>query len=152
MHEKVAQYLEEKRSAEEAKKTAEKKNLLFSLGLYDKVYSDTTDGGFKRYDSSNGKYYKNIVADVTDEEYEEIKKYALQGQPVREEVESNGVATALKVIAIVVCIIGFLAGIAFVETFIITLACWIGTFISGMMFLGFAEIIKLLHSINNKIK
>ncbi len=73
--------------------------------------------------------------------------------------ESNTMALILTFISAIIFVAGFAIGIAwtyeafftwpsFIEMFII----WCVSFVVGMMFLGFAEIIKLLNDIKNKIK
>ncbi len=75
-------------------------------------------------------------------------------------VKPNGVAKALRILAWIVFIGGAIMGIILgnVEnsygytSFNIAVAIiyWVAAFISGMMFIGFAEIIKLLEDIKNK--
>lgn len=80
--------------------------------------------------------------------------------------DSNPIATALKVISVIIFIGGFILGIVlgtqkaeygvlytYTKTefsFTIALIYWAASFISGMLMLGFSEIINLLNSINNK--
>ncbi|MBQ7953221.1 MAG: hypothetical protein IJ332_00550 [Clostridia bacterium] len=112
--------------------------------------------------NSTNKYYKKVPVEITDEEYQEVKKYSKQDDTL----EINPIATALTCIAWVVFIGGFIAGIAlgnvevvkgsyytYTDTefsFAIAFTYWCVALISGTMFLGFAEIIKLLNSIKKK--
>ena len=70
--------------------------------------------------------------------------------------DSNPIATALTIIAIIDFIGWFIIGIVlgrdFYDDFSIihALLYWVIGAVSGIMLLGFSEIIKLLHSINNK--
>ena len=168
MNEKVLKFLESKKNAERKKYEREKRNTLISLGLYDKVYSPdnkySDEYPIMDWNGPNGEtaYYKEVPVEVTDEEYQEIKKYAASNDAT----ENNSVAVALTVIAWVVFAVGFVAGIIMgtmeapqgsyyknaVEGFSIMSAfvCWCVAFVSGMMFLGFAEIIKLLDIISKK--
>jgi len=63
----------------------------------------------------------------------------------------NKVSRVLKVIAIVVFIIGFISGLviwANATNFIVLIVMWASSFVAGMLFLGLAEIIKLLQEIS----
>ena len=106
-------------------------------------------------------YYKLQPIEVTDEEYLKIKEIydnkQKQAHSSSNGTNSNGVATALNIIALIIFILGFIAGIAlgiaerkFSFTTLIT--CWVSAFVSGMIFLGFAEIIKLLNDIKHQKK
>lgn len=116
------------------------------------------------WDSANStnKYYKKVPIEITDEEYQEVKKYSKK----EETTENNPIATVLTVIAWIVFIGGFIAGIAlgivevekgyyytYTDTefsFAVAFIYWCVSLISGTMFLGFAEIIKLLDAIKKK--
>jgi hypothetical protein len=76
-------------------------------------------------------------------------------------IKTNGVATALRVIAWITYIGGFIAGLILgnVDTgyygltefsFSVAIIYWVAAFISGTVFLGFAEIISLLQRIVDK--
>ena len=85
---------------------------------------------------------------------------------IEKTTENNPIATALTVIAWIVFIGGFIAGIAlgtvevergyyytYTDTefsFAVAFVYWCVSLISGTMFLGFAEIIKLLDVIKKK--
>lgn len=74
------------------------------------------------------------------------------------EPKKNGIASALTFIGIMIFIIGFLIGLIYITfgngedraSFWILLLYWSGAFVTGMLFLGFAEIIKLLQKISDK--
>ncbi len=97
--------------------------------------------------------------EITDEEYEEIKKYANQEKTESETFARSGghnfIATLLTVIAWIVYASGIICGIAYGvdwlgnPTFMI-LVYWIVGFVVGTIYLGFAEVIKLLSEIKNK--
>jgi len=94
------------------------------------------------------------------EEYEQIKNNPAISSDL---AKTNIVATILTIIAWVTFIGGFIMGIVYgnVEiegyysdytefSFQVAFIYWAVSFISGMMLLGFAEIIKLLEDIKNK--
>ena len=69
----------------------------------------------------------------------------------------NGVANAIRVIGVLEIIAGLILGgflgYDYYEMNWIMFFLWSGAgFVSGITFIGFAEIIDLLHSINSKIK
>ena len=70
--------------------------------------------------------------------------------------QSNSVARLLKTIAIIVYVCGFICGFLLGKDhygdlyFPLVLPYWVVGFVCGSMFLGFAEIVRLLHEINQK--
>ncbi|MBQ7096620.1 MAG: hypothetical protein IJN96_00935 [Clostridia bacterium] len=110
------------------------------------------------WDSDNltNKYYKKVPVEITEEEYEEVKKYSKDSVKV---VTDNSIAATLKVIAVFVYIVGFIAGVViggaltdYTRDFSwgTAFACWFLSLFSGTTVLGFAEIIQLLTDIKNK--
>ena len=174
MNEKLEVFLKQKKEEELKKQEEAKKKTLIDLGLFEKVYSqdNTQSDGFSygEWDSKDAKvkYFKKVPIEVSDEEYEEIKKYSNQSKDTFQDYFSNDnpIATALTVIAVIIFIGGFIAGIAlgrvvvdrgysyrytYTEfSFAAAFVYWFASFVSGMVFLGFAEIIKLLTEIKNK--
>ena len=138
------------------------------MGLYEKVYSPDNSYNEEYYLSdwdsakSINRYYKRVPIVITDEEYLEVCKYSKKEEPP----VNNPIFTALTAIAWIIFIGGFIAGIAlgtvevergyhytYTDTefsFAIAVVYWGISLISGTMFLGFAEIIKLLETIKNK--
>lgn len=154
MNKIVSDFLDSQKEIERKKYEDEKEQLLVELDLYEKLYSP--DGNysneyfFQEWDESNKKckYFKKIPLNISDEEYEVLKKYS-------NKKEKNGIVTILTVIAWVIYVSGFILGIilaanSYEGSFLLLMGCWIGTFVSGTMYLGFAEIIKLLIDIKNK--
>lgn len=72
--------------------------------------------------------------------------------------ENNTVATILKALAFVVYAVAFLAGLLLGKdlrgdpSVILMLVYWIAGMFAGTMLLGFSEVIRLLHKINQKTK
>ena len=166
MNEMVKSFLDAKKQEERKKYDEKKEKILLELGFYEKIYSEkegySAEFPFSEYDSVNSKskWYRKEVLNLTDEEYEELKKYSVE----ETQAGNNSVANILNIIAIVIFIGGFILGIImgyaaqYVEyvdgdfSFVAAFTYWCTSFISGMVFLGFAEIIKLLDVIskNNK--
>ena len=154
MNPKLSDYFAQKRLEEKQARDA----LLVSQGLYEKVYAPNDEWSEEYPENEYDKkreiycYFKKVAIEVTDEEYEKIKKYAFASSTLPEPVNSsNGIATVLTVIGVIVYLIGFIGFFAMfnmnaLSAFIILASAAI----SGTMFLGFAEIIKLLQSIKNK--
>lgn len=166
MHEKVREFLESKKSEAILSEQKEKERKLISLGLYEKVYSPngnySKDYPCTEYSNAGDKYYKMEVYNVSNEEYEEILKYS-NVTDIYQYKKENAIARILTIIAWVIFIGGFIAGIVLgrVEfegyyrdynefSFSIAMVYWFVALVSGTILLGFAEIIELLHSINKK--
>ena len=155
MNPKLSDYFAQKRLEEKQARDA----LLVSQGLYEKVYAPN-DEWSEEYDEAYPeneldserqtiRYFKKVAIEVTDEEYEQIKKYAFVSKSLP---ETNDVAKVLTFIACAIYIVGIIAGIIIAAPMgiAVSVVCWVITAISGTMFLGFSEIIKLLQSIKNK--
>ncbi len=71
---------------------------------------------------------------------------------------NNGIATLLEVLAILVYIGAFIAGIMMGKdyygdfSFGVALIYWVAGLFSGTMLLGFSEVVQLLYEINRKTK
>lgn len=173
MDERVKAFLERKQSEEKAAHDKEKQNTLIQLGLYEKEYSPdiTYSEEYPCYENENtdhyGKYYKAVPLEVTDEEYQIIKKYAKSENDADTEIRENTIAKVLQVFSWILFICGFFAGIVFGNESIdvgfysfshtetkfmwsVALTYWCTAAVSGTILLGFAEIIKLLEAIKNK--
>lgn len=157
----VEDYLNKMAKKEAEDKRKEKNKLLLKLGLYEKKYSENNeysqDFRNREYDSSTGKYryFKIQPAEVSDEEYAQILKYQemeKNQEPAGD--EKNGTATVFGVLAWIIFIVGFLAGIVlfFNEelSFLAGMSCWAASFVSGMFFVGISDALQLLTDIKNK--
>lgn len=162
MDERVKEYLEKKQAecwAEEEKRRAD---LLIQEGLYtERELSERPEeytGVLETEVVTSGagsKYINKVPLPVTKEEWEQIKKYAEKNEA---KPEKSSVASLLKILAIVVYVSGFLLGFARGKdlygdfSFIMVLTYWILGLFSGTMLLGFSEVVRLLHEINQKTK
>lgn len=158
MNEKLKDFLDAKKDAEKKRYEEEKQKTLIELGLYEKVYSPdnnySEEFSSSEWDSANltNKYYKKVPVEITDEEYQEVKKYSKGDVLVQ---NNNPIATTLRVIAVLVYIVGFIGGIVIGDAVAeyswgTAFIYWFVSFFSGTTILGFAEIIQLLHDIKNK--
>ncbi len=166
MNEKVRAFLETKKAEEKRMFEEEKQEKLVAIGLCDKVYSPNNTYN-EEYplsewdeDSSKYKYFKVIPVEITNEEYEEVKKYTNTSDNSR----TNIIATILTIIAWIIFLGGFFAGISLGNvvvdphdvidgtkfSFAIALTYWSVSLISGIIILAFAEIIKILDDIKRK--
>lgn len=160
MNEKLKQYLDEKDKLQKELSEKKKSDLLIREGLYEKEYSDGYNDEYSWYDNLEGKYYRKVPIEITDEEYQLLKEVCKSDNEKSANYNvKNGVAKALIFIACIIYIFGFIAGIGsgtdaaeyYSEfNFIVALIYWVVTLVSGTMFLGFAEIIKLLEAIKRK--
>ncbi len=175
MHQLVQDYLnkKEKESIERSRK--EKNDLLIKLGLYEKVYSEknlySSEYPEREWDakSDSNRYFKKVPVEVSDSEYAEILKYQKDTSGTNNDQTvsyTNSLSTAFKALAWIIFIGGFISGIVFgrVEvtkgyyytynetefSFTLALIYWAASFIGGMFFLGFSEIIRLLTDIKHK--
>lgn len=165
MNEKVQEYLDQQRAYEEQKKNIEKEQTLISLGLYEKVYSNyngyTDEFPMSEYDpvTNGSRFYRYGAVPVTDEEYAEILKYKeLHEKEIADNADrKNTVATILTGIGYGIFVIGLLIGVLMGSnagyatfSFSVAVVYWGISFISGMLMIGIAEIIKLLNDIKYK--
>lgn len=166
MNQKVQNFINQQKIQVENNKNMEKAKVLNDLGLYDKEYSENPAWSEEypdyEYDqeTKEGRYFKKIPINVTDEEYEEILKYSnidntqIESDDVK--TNSNTIATIFSVIAVFIFILGLFLGIVLGDaigykfSIGVALICWGSGFVGGMLMLGFAEIIKLLTAIKNK--
>lgn len=163
----VQEFIDKKKAEIENNKNKEKRKLLMDLGICEKEYSQSSAWSEEypdyEYDqeTKEGRYFKKIPINVTDEEYEEILKYCKQSDNTTPVNKENKVAKVLTGIAYAIFIIGAILGFAMGYTknipedtyyfsFAVAVAWWCVSFIGGMFMLGFAEIIKLLTAIKNK--
>lgn len=167
MNKIVQEFIDKKKAEIENNKNKEKRKLLMDLGICEKEYSQSSAWSEEypdyEYDqeTKEGRYFKKIPINVTDEEYEEILKYCKQSDNTTPVNKENKVAKVLTGIAYAIFIIGAILGFAMGYTknipedtyyfsFAVAVAWWGVSFIGGMLMLGFAEIIKLLNAIKNK--
>lgn len=155
MDERVRAYIEEKKNEERERKEIKKVDLMLELGLTERVYAPKGESeGYPYYsETSYGEtiYYKIDADIISDEEYEELLRLSEIDED--DSLEGNVIATVLFVIGIIIYLAGFVAGIMMFreeDTVWMGFVYWIGAFISGSIFVGFSEVIKLLHEINNK--
>lgn len=124
MNVKVQEFINKKKSELQEKKIKQRNEHLISLGLVDEsksvegvVYFDVWDGSKDvKWDEEKQKYSKRTYIptpiEVTDEEYDEILKYAPidKKDEVKKEVETTW-ANAIKVIANILLVLNIIGGI-----------------------------------------
>lgn len=107
----------------------------------------------EQYQNYNG-YCKNCYKD---KENIENRRYDYNNTTEKKqtyaEEETNGIAHAIKIIAVLSAIAGVILGIiSFEELEGMAVAIIVGSIISAIFICGFAEIIQLLQDIKNKLK
>ena len=158
MNERLQEYLNKKAEEKRAKYESERDANLIAAGLFEKRFSPTgkaedPEYPFSQWNKTENRmmYYKKVAIVITDEEYEEFLKAGPVKTAVVEEESKNAVASTLFGIAVTIYILMGLVGlIAMIANFVMGLGVMFGGFIFGSVFLGFAEIIKQLHKLNNK--
>ena len=151
MNEQVKMYLEEEKKKQEALLKTKKEKDLISRGLVEKEFTNaTTDTEEYPNRTDDGRYFKIISTDVSDDEYHLISQIPKDQGKFNLQIEN-----ILGIIGWVVIISGVIIGgnlgrISEREfSFAIAITYWGISFISGVLFLGFSEIIKLLKKILN---
>lgn len=168
MHKLVANYLVEQQQKREKDARDTRNALLLKLGLYEKEYTDAPNPSseYQEWDSTAQKYYRKVPVAVSDEEYAEILKYRKKEPAVSLSTGANTISVLFKAIGYFIFLIGFIVGIASSNVEVVTgtyyqhtttefswalaFTYWGVAFISGMVFLGFSEIIQLLTDLKNK--
>ena len=173
MDQKVQEYIVRGQEKERKKQGEIRDAHLIKLGLFDKMYAvpNIYTKEYPECEIKDGRaqYYKKVAKQVTEEEYAEIcrltasvqkeeeKEKPIDVVPMRPNNPNVG-AVALRTIAIVVYVGGFIFGIILgnVDTvnyfgrtvsefsFAAALSYWSQALISGTLLLGFGEIINLL--------
>ncbi len=147
---------------------AEKDRILIENGLVQKIYAPNNQVSFEYpHTEFNATQqivmaYKIVPIDISDEDFNELLDVLKQNHSFDEDTNTQGsqnrVASllfAISIITYILCGIGAIVllvlGITEDELLLIGVPCALVVgFISGSMFLGFAEIIKLLTAIKNK--
>lgn len=118
MNKIVQEFIDKKKAEIENNKNKEKRKLLMDLGICEKEYSQSSAWSEEypdyEYDqgTKEGRYFKKIPINVTDEEYEEILKYCKQSDNTTPVNKENKVAKVLTGIAYAIFIIGAIFGFA----------------------------------------
>lgn len=156
MHESIITFLEKQNKI----KRENRRQFLLNNNICERIYNPVEDSEYSEEypfrDRDTNKWYKKEPLDVTDEEFELIQK-AYNEAHTSEKPESNGVAIIFIIFGWITLIAGLIESLAaasddkgktfIVSVFIIHFAF---TILSSMIYFGFGEVIKLLHSINNK--
>ena len=160
MHEVAQKFIEKKKEEAKKQKEQEIREFLMENGLFGEEKEYAPDSGddllsYRFWDEKAQRYYRYATIDVSEDEYNELRKY---GKDITTQKEKNIVSTLIAIIAFTLYGAGFILGcflggyLSYDFDLLVALCCWISGFVFGTIFLGFAEIIKLLHNINNKIK
>ena len=105
---------------------------------------------FNSFDVEKDQFYKLQPIEISDEDYEELLKYFPKEEddiPV-----GSGIASVITVIGVLTMICGLIGGFYLLTDVsgALGLISIIYSFVSGFLFLGFAEIIKMLKQIKDK--
>lgn len=176
MSKEVQDYIKEQKALlEKSKRKNEKEerdSLLIELGLYTVEYApegaDTRKYPETEWNEEKQTYvnYRFIPYEITDEEYQELLELQEQDEP--SERSANPIAILMIIVAITIFVGGLVLGIVFgketrvlnsgryneeteqVFSFWIALIYWVSAFVGGSLFLGLAEIINRLSSIDEQ--
>ena len=148
-------------------KEKEKQELLQKNGLFRKEYAKDAEASKEEYpfvdcSGDTTRYYKKVNLPIKDEDYKKLQELDQQIKGINSEVNGfnskNAVSTPegsswyeiiLNIIAVLVFIGGVIAGCA--QMYMgypgYGLLIFLGTFVSGFLFLVLAKIISMLYSI-----
>lgn len=166
MNAKVQEFIRERQNEYNEKKQWEyeqqKIKFLIDIDMVDKVYSPkgvyTEEYNKMEYDEKgNCLYYKEVPMNISDEDFEALKKCLKETEEVVENTsnaEHSAIATMLMVLAWILYIGGFIAGFVlgtdrWGELSPMVLAWWAMFFAAGTLYAGFAKVINLLCDIKS---
>lgn len=178
MEQIVKEYLEKAQSKERQIFEKERDDLLVKLGLTKDVVREYTELNYysvdyPNWDPEKRKYYseKPIPVEVSDEEYEEIKKYAKLSLPKEDVVEifkddvlDNGAESFLGGVNAVMLVVSIIVAIALFFSYLSEIGDGGGYIILGAILLILLSVISFysvkvilnmsnnLHKINAKLK
>ncbi len=96
MNEKIQNYITKRKEEIALEKEKEKQKLLEELKLGERIYSDSATRSVEfplyddSFDSKNKAYRIDVAQDLTEEEYDEIKKYSQKGYGTSKANEPSG--------------------------------------------------------------
>lgn len=164
MDEKLQKYLDEAKAKERRKKD----ELLISLGLTKdetvRIYSERYSDVYNKWDAETDMYYADVKVPitVTDEEYEEIKKYASNSTDEATDLDTKA-ENFLAILNAIFLIIGIITALvilykgmnstgSFKEHLIEAAVVAGGSLISWAIWKVVLNISYNLHEINSKLK
>ena len=125
----------------------------------DNEYSEEYPEAERDCETSAVRFYKEEPIEMTDSEYEQLKKYISKKRAVKK----NPLVIIIKVIAILTALSGIISCISFLginlpnvgaftaDVYISLVTSLLNTIIRAVLYWGFAEIIRLLDNIHSKI-
>lgn len=161
MNPKVQEFIDKMKAEQKEKELKEKKELLISLGLIDEekskeevIYSDVRDfSNDWKWDEEKQKYYKKtqviVPVEVTDEEYQEILKYAPVIEKEVEEIvkpePETPTANAIRIIATILLILMLIVGVVslILSEWIPIVSAIIYSIFYYPFIIGFSKIVKV---------
>lgn len=153
MSERIEEAIKELNAKKEAEDQKKRAALLMRLDICDREYNPDARGYTRAYPNwENGKYFKKIPLEVTDEEYAQICELVEEEVPT---VKSPNIVAVLKVFAYIVFFVGFIMGIILgfaLDNIIVLFSYLIIAGILGTVLFALAEIVSLLSEINSKTK
>ena len=165
MNEKAQKFIDEAKAAQRAKFEVERDELLVELGLIegDRVYSDDAfKHRHRQYDLDKRMWYYVEPISVTDEEFEEIKKWNKSTESTKEHLIDNNAEKFLGVCNTIFLVICIIATIVLLITAMsvyeggVYLVIGLALLFVSLIFWASAKVVlnisNNLHRINSKIK
>ena len=138
----------------------EKYTILKSIGLVEKEYSDRKSKAYPLRDKSNGRYYREVPIQVTDEEWFEIKRAYEADQKLRnsnsrknEKYSSSFIGTILGLFGLLAIIGGILIAISIPKDILPFLkpVIILYSIIIGVIIYAYGDIVDYLKQIRDKL-
>ncbi len=138
--------------------------MLVSEGIYKKVPYEPSCDAKLEFEVKTQQYFHKKPIKLTDEEYEQIKVICEETEQLRRncqtekivQYKNSAIATALKVVAVLIFIVGFIIGLVLCDATnwndpTVVIVSWVMSLISGLLFLASAKIIDLLNEIKHRL-
>ena len=151
MNERLEKWFAKKEAKKKQSELEEKKDVLRAAGLCDREYSKKHTAEYPLYDGTNYQYYREIFVEVTDDEYERIKKIVETEKTANTEKGRPKVATVLRVMSLIIEVGGIIVALPLLENSLQAfLSTAISIALSSTLCWAFSVIIDLLYDIKNK--
>lgn len=158
------------RDEQHEEETEYREFVLTQVGLVEREYEsdELSEVNFPYFDDERNKHYREVPIEVSDEEWEAVRKAYEASQSEEAEEKSprvrhggNTAATLLRIFAYIIFLGGAVISLALGQrvdiftgetsfSFASALVYWSAFFVAGTMMYGFAEIVRLLQVIADK--
>ncbi|MBQ8416236.1 MAG: hypothetical protein IJX13_04990 [Clostridia bacterium] len=150
MNEQLEQWFATREEKKKQRALDEKKDVLRAAGLYSREYGKESEE-YPLYDAGTFGYYKENFVEVTDEEYERIKRIVEEEKSATSDKNRPGISMILKVISMVVLVCGIIVALGALNiSFEAFLTALLSPIPSATVLWALSVVIDLLYDIKNK--